>query len=481
MKKLIKLILSIVSLVNLIYSTSIAQTNVSGGIYANTTWTLANSPYIVVDTVVVFPGHTLTIEPGVVVKFDDNKYIELRQASLIALGTITDSITFTSNSGSPTAGSWKQIIQTGVGSHTCKFSYCNFRYATTGFFANGTTPTSDSIFVKHSIFEYNSTGFSGQGKIEFIDSCNFFQNTVIGLHGAGDVNHCVAKHNNYGVSFGYNELKNCVIDSNQTGLSIISATVSNCLLRNNQTGIEVAFGSLIDSCTVSRGQLGIYGDATITNCIVDSNSMEGILVFDGTDTIINCEIKYNGIGINDSLSSGLGLITRNQIENNNIGIVLATSQDTIYCNKICNNTFYDLKYLGANNTNCVTNNYWCTSDSAILESHIYDGYDNISDGIVSFFPIDTLQCYLHIDVPFIENENSTVTLYPNPTANNFTVSINAELKNACLEIYNVLGEKVYIERLSTKQKTLNTNFHAGIYLVKVSDGQKNIVRKLVVE
>ena len=46
-----------------------AQTNVSGGIYANTTWTLANSPYIVTDTVVVFPGVTLTIQPGVTVKF----------------------------------------------------------------------------------------------------------------------------------------------------------------------------------------------------------------------------------------------------------------------------------------------------------------------------------------------------------------------------------------------------------------------------
>jgi hypothetical protein len=45
------------------------QTNVSGGIYSNTVWTLANSPYIVTDTVVVFPGVTLTIQPGVTVKF----------------------------------------------------------------------------------------------------------------------------------------------------------------------------------------------------------------------------------------------------------------------------------------------------------------------------------------------------------------------------------------------------------------------------
>src|SRR5258705_5599651 len=86
-----------------------AQTNVSGGIYTNTTWTLAGSPYIVVDTVVVFPGVTLTIDPGVVVKFNNNKRLEIRQSSLIAIGTITDSITFTSNAGSPTPGIWSRI------------------------------------------------------------------------------------------------------------------------------------------------------------------------------------------------------------------------------------------------------------------------------------------------------------------------------------------------------------------------------------
>ena len=59
-----------------------AQTNVSGGIFSNTTWTKANSPYIVTDTVVVFPGVTLTIQPGVIVKFATNKRIEIRYAKL---------------------------------------------------------------------------------------------------------------------------------------------------------------------------------------------------------------------------------------------------------------------------------------------------------------------------------------------------------------------------------------------------------------
>jgi hypothetical protein len=59
-----------------------AQTLVSGGIYQNTTWTLAGSPYEVTGSIVVFPGKTLNIEPGVEIRInnqtDSTIYIETR-------------------------------------------------------------------------------------------------------------------------------------------------------------------------------------------------------------------------------------------------------------------------------------------------------------------------------------------------------------------------------------------------------------------
>ena len=62
--------------------TSFAQTAVSGGIYQNTNWTLAGSPYIVNSSIVVFPGKTLNIEPGVEIRINNqtssNIYIETR-------------------------------------------------------------------------------------------------------------------------------------------------------------------------------------------------------------------------------------------------------------------------------------------------------------------------------------------------------------------------------------------------------------------
>src|SRR6267154_4604149 len=138
-----------------------AQTNVSGGIYSNATWTLAGSPYIVVDTVVVFPGVTLTIQPGVVVKFANNKRLEIRQGALIANGTVIDSITFTSNSGSPTPGIWDKIWLNSA--TNAKFNYCNFSYATYGIYYGADT-------VRNSNFTFNKEGYYGGG---YIDSCNF--------------------------------------------------------------------------------------------------------------------------------------------------------------------------------------------------------------------------------------------------------------------------------------------------------------------
>ena len=78
-------------------------TTVSGTITVNTTWTLANSPYLVTDTVTVNPGIILTIEPGVVVKFYAGKNLVINGA-LTAIGTTENRIIFTSIKDDNVAG-----------------------------------------------------------------------------------------------------------------------------------------------------------------------------------------------------------------------------------------------------------------------------------------------------------------------------------------------------------------------------------------
>src|SRR5688572_14157971 len=108
MENFIKGISASVSFVLLLCFTGSAQTNVSGFISANTTWNLAGSPYIVTGNALVSSGYTLTIEPGVVVKFNTDKALQI-DGELIAIGTAANRITFTSNQAAPAAGDWAKI------------------------------------------------------------------------------------------------------------------------------------------------------------------------------------------------------------------------------------------------------------------------------------------------------------------------------------------------------------------------------------
>ncbi len=87
-------------------------TQVSGIITSNTTWDVDDSPYQLTGDVIVNPGVTLTIEPGVVVKggVGDDTTIELKiQGHLEAIGESAYPITFTSFQDSG-VGQWAGLV-----------------------------------------------------------------------------------------------------------------------------------------------------------------------------------------------------------------------------------------------------------------------------------------------------------------------------------------------------------------------------------
>ncbi len=89
-------------IINVQDGTTITGGNVSGN------WTLANSPYRIEGDIVVPSGQTLTIEPGVIVKFT-GWYKILVNGKLAAVGTESDSIRFTSVPPGPGEPGWVGI------------------------------------------------------------------------------------------------------------------------------------------------------------------------------------------------------------------------------------------------------------------------------------------------------------------------------------------------------------------------------------
>ncbi len=118
---------------------SFCQTNVGGFIFEDTKWTLAGSPYVVQsDVIFTFNLYaiTLTIEPGVIVKFNPGTslYIGSNLAyaitpRLIAVGTSENPIIFTTiNEAQPQPGQWNNIYFYESGLYESILKYCIIEY-----------------------------------------------------------------------------------------------------------------------------------------------------------------------------------------------------------------------------------------------------------------------------------------------------------------------------------------------------------------
>ena len=105
--------------------TPVVFTEVSG--YQSGIWSLANSPYLVTDTIYVNNGETLTIEPGVEVRFHPDTGLTV-YGVLKALGEASNRIIFTSTQSIKNPGDWKGIYLYGADIGTT-LAYCEILYA----------------------------------------------------------------------------------------------------------------------------------------------------------------------------------------------------------------------------------------------------------------------------------------------------------------------------------------------------------------
>lgn len=313
-----------------------AETLISGGIFANVTWEKSKSPYIVTGNLIVFDDVTLTIEPGVTIKFNQGIKVEFRNSKLYAVGTSTDSITFTTNINSPSKGSWEGIYVLGSNTQNYQGDQITMKYVK-GMYSNTFLLSATNLRlnnISNSTFSFNNIAFSG-GNNSLIDHCTFYKN---------------GKGTTETFSRGF-KVTNTVFDANTIGAEGLRYT-ENCVFKNHTEYALYPYG-ITQGCYFEHNKIAVYSP----------------LYNSENDTFIN-----------------------NTVVNNETGVQMGTYFNgyiTFTGNKICDNTLYNLERIYAANAANLANNCWCSTDMTFIESKIRDAKDDISLAVVTISPIST--------------------------------------------------------------------------------------------
>ena len=455
-----------------------AQTNVSGGIYTNTTWTLANSPYLMTGNTVVFPGVTLNIEPGVEVRVKENGmsgtqfYLETR-GTINMVGTSDAPITFRADTALTTVGAWQGIIIKNSQGGSINYNYVNIANTINCFVYDGSIPSSIQL-----------------------NKCNFSYNFYAVLVGTDLIAEDCTFRGNENAIYGWANFtfRNCVFENNLAALSIYanSLDMNNCVVRNNNLGISINTGSITGTLVKNT----LFENNIIAYNYANNGLIDSCIFIGNTEAVINTTyltVSNSSFSNNvTALQVGFGsLVNECLIEQNQTGVALGPISfgqplPIVENNRICSNTLYNIDNRTDLNifipTNCL-----CITDSTEIESKIFDGYDDVSKGLISYAIFDTscvsvLRLINKSGEPTSLNDNETqetVTIFPNPVSDQLTVSTNNSL--SAYKLITVDGKELLSDELGTGNTTINmTQIPAGIYfLVIIGPRQKSTISKVV--
>lgn len=309
---LLLLLLALVAAISM----SAGATDVTGDVTSSTTWDKAGSPYVIKTNVVVQNGVTLTIDPGVDVKFAGFYFLEASATGkIVAQGTAAMPVNFTSSDLDPAVGDWDHL-GTGAGG---KLAHCNIMHSTIAAYVDAGGIVSDS-FVRAS-----TTGVVLRGA-----GATVKDTTIVGLQvgiGFDSVTNAVAQR--------------CVVQLCDQGINLLGTTsnalVEGCFVNSSSThgvGVSATGGNnRVRDCVIERSPTGVIltgltspsatGGLLVYNCTIEFSSTQG--VFLESVSAVNsfkfqrCKVWDSNIGMY-ALSSSNFEVTECTFRENNKGV-----------------------------------------------------------------------------------------------------------------------------------------------------------------
>ncbi len=499
-------------------------TYVSGHITSDASWTKTGSPYIVEGDVYVDSLVTLTIEPGVEVRLDSMKCIEI-YGTLNAIGTDNDSIII---SALDTTKRWSTLWFKSA-SAAGSISYCRIEYADNSAICENST----SLLVIEYNTITNNSGFAGG--ICSSGSPTITGNTIEGnsglvggiyLSGSAIIRENTITGNSAVMVFdmggdgggiwssGSPIISGNIIEENSAceGGGIYSdsglPTITGNTIKGNsasywngggiysKNGSPIISGNIIEGNRAGNGG-GIYsfGSPTITGNTIKGNSgyggggiySYGSSIITG-NTIIDNSVAHSGGSIRSDY--GLPIIKYNTITDTTKSAIYIYSDSAL----IDSNNIYATGYTVYNNSESSVNachNYWGTASSDTIDMKIWDFYDDDSSGIVYYEPFLTEPLEFGIEEASnyqLTISNYQLSIYPNPSRGKFVIrySLNDKHNNLRLTIHDISGRLVESFELDKSSPYKNVikwepkNLVSGIYFVKLATKNFSEVQKVTI-
>lgn len=305
------------------FTTSLSETLVGGVIVTDVTWTKADSPYIT-PGVVVEEGASLTIEPGVEIRFNRRGRLYVGQTAyevgaphpggeLHAVGSKGDEIKFTSDQ---TKGSWYGVwFNQGSGT----IAHCVFEGARDAIKLEET-----SLTIRDSRFENNATAIWVKNELSWL---------TVNVQIAGNL----FKNNEVGVS-------------EDAWSGNLNSKVGGNRFLLNRRGLDLGFAvsAEVSFNTFSDNEQAIHLGNRTRDVNIEFNTL-----------------KNNKVGVYFDFLSGGGRWTPSWHLNHN----------NIYDN-LDYNVYLESTSEGEYDDIDATNNWWGTRNVALIEEKIYDYYDH---------------------------------------------------------------------------------------------------------